>query len=133
MNNNHYLTKIQEIKKEISDIQEKVNDYSENTSWGKTYRIELSLANAKLQTAVEFLQMTKEDKESRIDDISKEQILRKYFYKRVKDGYVFDIPINPREQEILIKDVINETVSLTKEKEIENINSALKEAGENNG
>jgi hypothetical protein len=132
--NNPYLTAVQEIKKgckitwtdkETGTIMYCRQDY------GKLYLCDN--CQAKLQTAVEFLQMTKEDKESRIDDISKEQILRKYFYKKVRDGYIFDIPINPREQEILIKDIINGTIFLTKEKELENINSALKEVGENNG
>jgi hypothetical protein len=59
---NPYLTKIQEIKKEISEF------YLHNTCG--EYNHLLDVLKAKLQTAVEFLQMTKEsieEKESSYD------------------------------------------------------------------
>jgi len=101
--NNPYLTKIKEIKKEIERLrkEEPCFDIYNN----RIDDAEVDKFKAKLQTAVEFLQMTKEVK---LNDV---EYMRAYF----------SMATNEEAWNIYQGQV---------DAELENINSALKEAGE---
>ncbi len=131
--NNPYLTKIQKIKQEMNNCicricgkklsehydiyrfcrpNEKSLDYGDKFSPQAYY----NLLKAKLQTAVEFLQMTKEILEDEIIDNLTEH------FCICKD----DIEVSPKDERCVSCKFIDSTFDET----MKDINSALKEAGE---
>jgi len=108
---NSYLSKIKEIKKDILGFenwqikQEEKGDVDYSSTIWTNFAIGVSNARIKLQTAVEFLQMTKEVK---LNDV---EYMRAYFSMATNEE-----AWNIYQSQIDV--------------ELENINSALKEAGD---
>jgi hypothetical protein len=127
--NNPYLTKIQEIKKEITRLKEEVydetgsrecldDDYKNDENWEEWYNGDLIPLNIRLKTAVEFLQMTKQfviNFRERNFDTIKQLCPREFEEDKMYEKGMKDVC---KEQNKII------------DKELENINSALKEAGD---